>query len=393
MDVPEQARRPGHCASGDPINILANFFRFTPTQSSSCLQRYAVHFDPELPGSLSKQRQRVLSKAKHQISDHLGRFVFANTIIFSAQASLDFSVSLTFDNVDYTISIVPTGELTSPLEIKHFYNKFFNSLQGKLNLVMIGRKFYNPERPVVLSHHKLTVWPGYASSVGNYEEGCLLNIDISHRVLRTITVYDQIMDIKNRPGPDFRQAVAKLLVGASVLTLYNNKCYRVDDVDWDMSPASSFDKNGTSTDFKEYYSTRWGRKVEHEDQPMLKSKLKTMSCLLLPEFCVMTGLTDEIRSDFNIMRDLASATKKEPKNRLLESAGLVKTMQACPTTSSDLKEWGLSISSDPIPLVGRVIQAGEILMGDNASFRINEGTGNFDRDIQRKTTESWWTRV
>jgi aubergine-like protein len=41
-------------------------------------------------------------------------------------------------------------------------------------------------------------------------------------------------------------------------------------------------------------------------------KLKKIACHLIPEFCVLTGLTDEIRADFNIMKDMANATKKEP---------------------------------------------------------------------------------
>ena len=63
-----------------------------------------------------------------------------------------------------------------------------------------------------------------------------------------------------------------------------------------------------------------------------------MVCFLLPEFCVMTGLTDEIRSDFMIMKDLASATKKEPSARLLESAGLIKTLKTFPKTRDEIND-------------------------------------------------------
>ena len=261
-------------------------------------------------------------------------------------------MSSTFDDVEYQITITPTGELVSPQEIKHFYNKFFNSVQGILKLVMIGRKFYNPEHPVELPQHKLTIWPGYANSVGYYEEGCLLNIDISHRCLRTITVYEQIVELKKKNPHDFKQSVAKLLMGASVLTLYNKKCYKVDDIDWDMSPSSSFQKEGLATDFRKYYTARWGKEIKHEDQPLLKSKVKTMECYLLPEFCVMTGLTDEIRSDFIVMKDLANATKKEPRTRIKESAQLVKTIQSTPKTREEINHWQLEISSEPIALTG-----------------------------------------
>jgi aubergine len=384
METAIQAIRPGYCESGSPVPILCNYFRFNTKQLTSVLQRYCVAFSPEISSSLSKQRERVLFRAKAKIIEHIGRFVFANTILFSSQTSEEFVVESKYDEVCYSITITPTGELNSPLEIKHFYNKFFNSVQGMLKLVMIGRKFYNPERAVDLPQHKLTVWPGYFNSVGYYEQGCLLNIDISHRCLRTITVYDQILEIKRRSSNDFHSSVSKLLIGASVLTLYNKKCYKVDDIEWDMSPSSSFEKEGKSTDFKSYYTTRWGREIKYDDQPLLKSKLKTMQCYLLPEFCVMTGLTDEIRADFNIMKDLAQATKKEPKARLRESAGLIETLKSFPKTRDEINDWKLDISSEPIALTGRVVSAGSIIMGDNNSFRINESSGSFDRDIQRK---------
>ncbi|OMJ90456.1 hypothetical protein SteCoe_7154 [Stentor coeruleus] len=384
METAIQALRPGYLKEGTPVQVLSNFFLFTPKHHSTSLQRYSISFIPEISFSLSRQRERILNKSRAQIIEHIGRFVFANTILFSAQTSSEFVVESLYENVIYKITIVPTGALTNPLEIKHFYNKFFNSVQSMLKLVMIGRKFYNPDRPVELPHHKMVIWPGYANSVGYYEEGCLLNVDISHRCLRTITVYDQIVDIKRRNPSDCKQMISKLLVGSTVLTLYNKKCYKVDEIDWDMSPSSSFEKEGISTDFKKYYTTRWGREIKYEDQPLLKCKLKNLICYLLPEFCVMTGLTDEIRSDFNVMKDLAQATKKEPKARLNESAGLIKTLQTFPKTRDEIKDWQLEISSDPISLTARVISAGNIIMGDNASFRINEAIGSFDRDIQRK---------
>jgi aubergine-like protein len=366
---PNQATRPGHCETGSNISILCNFFRFTPTSPKTNLQRYAVSFTPEISFSLSKQRERILFKSRSKVLEHIGKFVFANTIIFSAQTSAEFEVTSKYDDVTYTIRVTPTGEIVSPQEIKHFYNKFFNSVQGILKLVMIGRKFYNPEHPVDLPQHKLTIWPGYANSVGYYEEGCLLNIDISHRCLRTITVYEQIIELKRRNIHDFKQNVAKLLVGACVLTLYNKKCYKVDDIEWDMSPSSSFLKEGQTTDFKQYYTARWGKEIKHDDQPLIKSKVKTMECFLLPEFCVMTGLTDEIRSDFSVMKDLANATKKEPRARLQESVQLVRTIQNTPKSRKEIRDWQLEISAEPIGLNAKVLPAGQVVLTETFSTR------------------------
>lgn len=377
------ARRPNYCESGQSINISANFFTFQLAARGEKIQKYAISFDPPIADSLSKQRERVLGKVRGQLIEHIGKYVFATTALYSAQASSQIALTSEYDGVTYTISVTPTGSVESDAEIRAFYNKFFNSVQGKLNLIMIGRKFYNPERPVELPQHKMSIWPGYASSIGTYESGCLINIDISHRCLRTITLYDQINELRAKNPSDFRNAVSKLLIGAIVLTLYNKKNYKVEDIDWDLNPNSSFaDSKGNSLTFKGYYTSKWGKSIAHDDQPLLKSRNKLNECLLVPEFCVMTGLTDEIRADFNIMKDMAQATKKEPHMRLEESAGLIKAIKSNPSSNSELANWKADIAIEPVTLTGRVLPAGSIMLGSNANFKINDQTGSFDRDIQ-----------
>jgi hypothetical protein len=47
-------------------------------------------------------------------------------------------------------------------------------------------------------------------------------------------------EIAHRDGRNYRDAVMKTLIGVVVLTRYNNKTYRVDDIDWNQSPKSTF---------------------------------------------------------------------------------------------------------------------------------------------------------
>ncbi|CAG9312433.1 unnamed protein product [Blepharisma stoltei] len=388
MEILQPAIRPNYCQLGTPIPLYGNFFKFNLAAGTDIIQKYAVFFNPDIAASLGKHREKVLRKASAQIVPVIGKYVFANTAIYAAQsnsgggdASQTYTVN--YDNTDYTITLQPVGRVESQEETRHFYNKFFNSVQGKLSLVMIGRKFYNPDRAIDLPQHKMSIWPGYASSIGSYEGGVMINIDISHRCLRTITLYDQIMELRNKPNTDFRQAVMKLLIGAIVLTLYNKKNYRIDDIDWDSSPLSTFaDKAGGQCSYKEYYERRWQKPIAHDDQPLLLSKTKTLDCYLIPEFCVMTGLTDEIRADFNIMKDMANATKKEPQSRLQESGGLIKALKDNPRTNAEINEWRVNITPDPAGFDGYVLPAGNIMMGGGNSFKINEQNGSFDRDVQ-----------
>ena len=98
------------------------------------------------------------------------------------------------------------------------------------------------------------------------EKGVLLNVDIVHKVLRTDTVLDFIEDIKNRSRNDPQGEIRKALIGATILTSYNKKTYKVDDVDFDHSPKDRFNqdiKEGAETSaaevtYHDYYKTKYG---------------------------------------------------------------------------------------------------------------------------------------
>lgn len=53
---------------------------------------------------------------------------------------------------------------------------------------------------------------------------------------------------------NFHDECAKELVGNIVITRYNNRTYRIDDIEWDKSPNDTFPlMDGTKTTFVDYY--------------------------------------------------------------------------------------------------------------------------------------------
>lgn len=90
------------------------------------------------------------------------------------------------------------------------------------------------------------------------EDGLYLVVDVAHKVLRSQTCLDLIADLykKSSDIQGFRQRVYNLFVGNIVLTKYNNRTYKVDDVVWDQSPDTSFDyriKGETRISYYDYY--------------------------------------------------------------------------------------------------------------------------------------------
>jgi aubergine-like protein len=43
---------------------------------------------------------------------------------------------------------------------------------------------------------------------------------------------------------NYQRMVQKSILGASVLTRYNNRTYRIDDIDWNKTPNSTFATRG-----------------------------------------------------------------------------------------------------------------------------------------------------
>jgi aubergine-like protein len=74
-----------------------------------------------------------------------------------------------------------------------------------------------------------------------------------------------------------------------------------------MSPASTFDKQGTEMSYQDYYKTRYNEGITDPNQPLLinKDRKTGIEVALIPELCQLTGLTDSMRADFKLMKDLA----------------------------------------------------------------------------------------
>lgn len=56
---------------------------------------------------------------------------------------------------------------------------------------------------------------------------------------------------------------------------YNNKTYRIDDINWEMNPKSKFKgRDGSEQSFVEYYAKVYDKKITDMDQPLLVSRPK-----------------------------------------------------------------------------------------------------------------------
>ncbi|CAH2295702.1 piwi 1 [Pelobates cultripes] len=356
-------------SSGVPIQLSTNHIKLV-SRPQWVLYQYHVGFNPQMESRLLRsallfQHEDLIGKAR----------AFDGTILFLPRrldkVSEVFSQTRNGETVRITITLTNELPPTSPTCFQ-FYNIIFRRLLKMMNMKQIGRNYYNPNDPIDIKTHHLTIWPGFTTSILQYETSIMLCIDVSHKVLRNETVLDIMYNLYGKVGAHhFRDACSKELIGQIVLTKYNNKTYRVDDINWDFSPESKFKKsNGSEISYIEYYRTQYNKEITDQTQPSVihnPKKSKTPSGVpegpiqLIPEFCYLTGLTDKMRSDFTVMKDLAIHTRLTPDEREKQMGKFLNYIHKDENVQKELRDWGINFDTKLLPFTGRIAPPEKIL--------------------------------
>ncbi|XP_009955581.1 PREDICTED: piwi-like protein 1, partial [Leptosomus discolor] len=375
-------------SSGVTVKLTTNYFRLTSRPQWS-LYQYHVGYNPEM------EARRLRSALLFQHEELIGQaHAFDGSLLFLPRRlrnKVTEVFSRTRNGEDVKITITLTNELppNSPTCLQ-FYNIIFRRLLKMLNLQQIGRNYYNPDDPIIIPNHRLMIWPGFVSSILRYEEGIMLCTDVSHKVLRNETVLDFMYSLYHQVGEQrFKDACAKELIGVIVLTKYNNRTYRVDDIDWDANPRCTFRKaDGSEISYVDYYKMQYNQEITDLRQPVLISQARKKSgsivpgpVALIPELCFLTGLTEKMRNDFKVMRDLAVHTRLPPVQRQREIGRLVDYIREDDGVQKELSNWGLSFDSDLLSFTGRVVQ-GEKILQSGRTFDYNPQFADWSRETR-----------
>ncbi|XP_016062212.1 PREDICTED: piwi-like protein 4 isoform X1 [Miniopterus natalensis] len=358
-------------SSGIPVKLVTNLFSLDLPQDWK-LYQYHVTYMPDLE---SRSVRIALLYSQKELSNKAK--AFDGVILFLSQKLEEKVTELSSETrrgetVKMTITL--TGELpaSSPVCIQVF-SIIFKKILKKLSMYQIGRNFYKPSEPVEIPQHKLSLWPGFAISVSYFESKLLFSANVSYKVLRNETVLEFMTTLCYQTGMSgFTQMCEKQLIGLIVLTRYNNKTYRVDDIDWSVKPTHSFQKrDGTEITYVDYYKQQYDITLSDLHQPVLVSLLKSKRnnvearmVHLIPELCFLTGLTSQATSDFQLMRAVAEETRLSPLGRQQRLARLADDIQRNKEARFELETWGLHFGCQ-VSLTGRVVPSEKILMQDH----------------------------
>lgn len=178
-------------AEGKPMKLFSNYFSIDfDSKDVAGVNKYTVKFEPEIPDNARAMRKQVLKLCRDQIKEKLEFYIDWGLCVFSLKKVAELPVySAELDGVKYTVTI----EWVQIME-KHdrdhmnFLKIFFNSMMRSLRFETIGQKSFNQAAAHSLPAHNIKVWPGFDSRLIQKEQGCLLNVDVCFKVVRTDTL-------------------------------------------------------------------------------------------------------------------------------------------------------------------------------------------------------------
>uniref|UniRef100_A0ABD2WLF8 Piwi domain-containing protein n=1 Tax=Trichogramma kaykai TaxID=54128 RepID=A0ABD2WLF8_9HYME len=371
---------------GMPVSLKANYFKLLTTTDWS-LYKYCVDYNPPID-------HNVIKKALlREHREKLGAYIFDGSQLYTS-TRLPSPLTLTSvrnahaggngiaarEQEVIEITIKETGEMTKG---DHHYLQFFNIIMRKcldyLELKLVGRNYFDPYNKAEVREFRLELWPGYVTSIRQHEHDILMCAEIAHKVMRSETLLDVLGDCYHNNPQNYQNAFTNAVLGTVVLTDYNNNTYKIDDVDYSVSPSSTFTKkNGETISYFDYYRAKYNINIQNAKQPLLVSKAKQRDrragvdevVYLIPELCRSTGINDNMRKNFKLMSALAKYTRVSPFDRMKKLAAFNQRLYSVPNVVQELTSWNLKLDTNLVNLTGRVLPTDEIIF-PNAKVKIN----------------------
>ncbi len=380
------------------VEIVSNFFKFKLGSKNANFFKYALHIKPEVPDD-AKLRMDIYNAAKKQIFSILGPNVFSQTAIYAVESVSDIDI-ITIDHkgTEYKLYI----EWVTPIEFESFegailLRRFLANLIRKRKLINIKRNYFDPSKKIMMQNSGFEVWPGYSTTVNLYGKNLLIGLNLTYRVLRTETALDKLKKLKNSctDGKDFNELVNEEFKGLVVLTRYNgDKSYYIDGVDLDKTLDFKFEIKNKQNEksevtIKEYYETRYKIQFTDLNQPLLINKsMRTGGIIyLVPELCILTGLTDENRANTNLMKELSNVTKGSAVSKVKDIKSFMEGIINLKEYQAESERWGIYLDENPLQFSSTKLAPGRILMSmqnNNTRHSFDIETANFDREIQHE---------
>ena len=229
-------------SSGTAVELFTNYLGFKK-KAETCLYKYRVDFNCNSQEELDTW---IKKQAFERLRAQIDNFLFDGSICYlpsrikqtTYNSSYEVGKGGGVNRVEIQLRLVNELHPTDN-DYVHFYNLIKQEAIEGLGLKQIKRDFFDPQNVIKKPEWQVDIWPGYITTIRQHEYELLLGCQITHKILRTDSALGTIRQVKEKVyGQNQAYAIKKALVGNIIISTYNNKTYRIDDVDFKSSPKS-----------------------------------------------------------------------------------------------------------------------------------------------------------
>jgi len=343
LQLPIRPARSAKLTNISTLKVVSNHLPISiiPQQKQTpliCI--YSIACEPEIPNDSRRKFRSLVSLIEPGLKEDIGKYVLSGRNIFAFKKKEGVLTHVAIDKATKE-EFIFTVKLTRMTEMQNLQNEnianykvatqsiniIIKQMMRNMKMVEIGKTlkfFYNDDKNINkldLENCRLQVRNGFKTSLEMCKDGSRLLVDFCTRVLRSDTVLD-IINYSNKSQKELKE----YLIDHSVLADYANyRNYRITDIDFKKTPKSTFQSIKGDISYAEYFLSKYSIKIKDLNQPMLVSSIferkpdgtkAERTVHLVPELCKMTGLDDDQRADYRVMKDLAKYTKLEPADRM-----------------------------------------------------------------------------
>lgn len=392
--------RPNFNNTGTKIKLVSNYFPINSlgfVSKTNNVYKYDIKFEPQVPDDSIGIRKHLVSNISEELKKKLSIFFFLNTMIYSPELiaePIELTSKLKNDDKEYKITVKYARDIPVEQSLKELFpifKKFFYLSLDKKKFVPFKNSFLIQGSGKEVTTD-LQIVNGFTPTISNYNNKILVNISMNNKIIRLKRVYDLLKEISSQANnkSDFMQQAKMEICRTSVLTRYNrDKLYQVDGIDFSQCPTSTFLCKGETVSFLDYYQKRYNIKISDLQQPLLLTtdKKTKQKCFLIPELCFLTGLTDEMRRNFNLMKSISKYTIGQAHQKTMECIDMVKEIVKSANYQVQSVKTGFTLSNEPVEFEGRKLNPGCFLVGNKEKVRI-DNNHEIDRQIQTKMYDS-----
>eukprot|EP01135_Chromosphaera_perkinsii_P008476 Nk52_evm44s1360 gene=Nk52_evmTU44s1360 len=362
----------------------ANYFRIKPKFDR--VKVYSIRFEPDEIGKQSLRNTAVSylnreGKIPFQFLYSDGFCIYAADNSAPSQ-TVEVDFEFFESNPKQFKMILEFKEAISPSHpkiVRNISSFVRRTVFPKVGYQQVGNKFYQPQLKEVLPNLRLEFWPGIDMRIEAHDnDNILMNLDTTFKTVRQENCLDVLYD-KYAKNPDqYRRLYEAEMKDKNVLTKYNNQSYKIIDVVWTESPKSSFEikkRDGTSiwVTYKKYLLKKYGIDVLDDEQPLLQAQKKgdrksvkgaDEIVMLVPKTVILTGLSEDIKSDFRVMRNVKEILVLDGRQRQDLMRKLVSNMVSLPELRKEWNRLRVDIELEPFRMDCKVNKVQELVFGN-----------------------------